>query len=179
MAIRIDVMGMDNMINGVTASIADLLANIDYVPLRESFEAGETVSGVTSDSRAVGLGWMFIAIPGVAVDGHEFIGQALANGCSVIVVQAGSKDRAEYDNLNVWVIEVKDCREAYALIAANCYGNPADDLRLVGITGTNGKTTITYLLEEILIGMGHPVGVIGTVDYRWFGKDCKQYICLA
>lgn len=168
-------MGMNNMTDGDTANIADLLANIDYVPLGKRFRVEETVSGVTSDSRAIELGWMFIAIPGVAVDGHEFIGQALANGCSVLVVQEGSKDRSEYENLNVCVIEVDDCREVYALIASNCYGNPANDLRLVGITGTNGKTTITYLLEEILIGMGHPVGVIGTVDYRWFGRDCKQY----
>ncbi len=150
--------------------LAELLAGITYTVAgsQEGCPADlPAVADITVDSREVQPGSLFVAIAGNRQDGHVFIDEAVMRGCAAVMVESG---RVEPEKMACWsscVIEVADSRKAYAGLAAAFYGHPADRLQLVAITGTNGKTTITYLLEQVLIGMGLPVGVIGTVNYRY------------
>lgn len=119
------------------------------------------VTHVTCDSRAAKKGSAFVAFRGFAQDGFRFIGDALDNGASVIVAE---KDFNAPDG--VYKILVKDTRKALPVIADNFYGKPSTKLKMIGVTGTNGKTTITYLIESIVIAAGKSSGVIGTINYR-------------
>ncbi|UCH20148.1 MAG: UDP-N-acetylmuramoyl-L-alanyl-D-glutamate--2,6-diaminopimelate ligase [Deltaproteobacteria bacterium] len=110
---------------------------------------------------------MFVAIPGFVVDGHDFIDQAIQKGAVAVVAQKPVKSRSV-------IIEVDDTRKALAALAAEFYQNPAEHLFLIGITGTNGKTTTAYLGESVLANAGLRVGVIGTVNYRYAGKAFKS-----
>ena len=126
-----------------------------------------SIAGVTSDSRQVKPGWAFVAIPGSQMDGHAFIAQALVQGATVVVV-----DRAlDLTTTPVTCLLVPDTRQALALLAAAFFGHPSRQLRLIGVTGTNGKTTSTYLLEAVLQAHGLTTGVIGTITYRYAGHE--------
>ena len=118
------------------------------------------ITGVTHDSRQVQPGFVFVAIPGFTHDGREFIPQALARG-AVAVVQEGAP-AGGYDG--VPAVDVPDARLALAYLAAQFHGHPSRRLRVVGVTGTNGKTTTTFLVKWILEAAGHRVGLIGTVQ---------------
>ncbi len=150
---------------GVTLSFDVLFSNLDYRCVQNSVESltGNTFSLLTADSRQCREGAVFVAIVGNAGNGHEFVEKAAKNGAALIVVQ----DDQAVANVTCPVISVKDTRHVYSVLAANWYCNPAKSLRLIGVTGTNGKTTVTYLLEDVLRQFGKTVGVIGTVDYRW------------
>lgn len=118
------------------------------------------------DSRKVERGDIFVAIRGAAADGHAFIDMAVSNGAVVVVVEDDAA-RSDYYFLHAAVVKivVPDAREALARMSANFYGNPSRALRLVGVTGTNGKTTTTILLRSILEEDGGPTGLLGTIDY--------------
>ncbi|MFO0774623.1 MAG: UDP-N-acetylmuramoyl-L-alanyl-D-glutamate--2,6-diaminopimelate ligase [Nitrospiraceae bacterium] len=118
------------------------------------------VTKVTDDSRAVGPGTLFIAVKGERVDGHRFIEQAVRAGATAVVAQD------EVAGLSIPVVRVRDSRQALGLLGSRYQGNPASRLRMVGITGTNGKTTTTYLCRALLESVGHKVGLIGTVAYE-------------
>jgi UDP-N-acetylmuramyl-tripeptide synthetase len=116
-------------------------------------------------------GNLFIAVSGQAVDGHRYIPEAEARGCAAILVEQG---RIPPDvKTTVATIEVDDTRTAQGLIAANYYGHPAREMRMIGITGTNGKTTTAYLVEAIIRAAGRP-GVIGTINYRYLSRDDEE-----
>lgn len=117
------------------------------------------VSLVTADSRQVVAGAMFVAIPGMVVDGATYVDQALERGAAVILT-----DRPLGRDLPL--VEVRDARAAMATVAANAFGRPAEKLRLIGVTGTSGKTTTTKMIESILDSTGEPAGLIGTIEYR-------------
>lgn len=121
------------------------------------------VEGVTYDSRKVRPGWAFVAMPGANTNGHNYIESALSNGAAAIIAQT-PPDRGTGDSS--WVV-VKDTRRALGIVASVLHGNPTDKLTLIGITGTNGKTTLTFLLEGILKAAGSVPGVVGTITYRW------------
>ena len=127
--------------------------------------SGITVKKVTNDSRKVERGGLFTALSGYSVDGYKFIDEAIGRGARIIISE---KDFAVKDN--VIKVLVKDTRSAAPLIAANFYRNPSKRLKIVGITGTNGKTTITYIIENILKAAKIPTGVIGTINYRILGR---------
>ncbi len=153
---------------GERGMLADILMDVPYTVLRKGPGRCEemVVTTLQSDSRAVVPGALFFAVTGMATDGHLFVGDAIRRGCAAVVVETGSK----WSVPEAWqgcLIEVDDSRKAYAEAAANFYGRPARRLKLIGITGTNGKTTVSYLVEEILVRLGHQVGVIGTVNYRY------------
>jgi UDP-N-acetylmuramoyl-L-alanyl-D-glutamate--2,6-diaminopimelate ligase len=112
-------------------------------------------------------GGLFVAISGHAADGHDFIDEALAKGASAVVTQKP----VDKDSI---IIVVKNSRKALAAISARFYGNPSEKLFMIGITGTNGKTTTSYLIESILSSAGFRVGVIGTINYRYSGKAFKN-----
>jgi UDP-N-acetylmuramoyl-L-alanyl-D-glutamate--2,6-diaminopimelate ligase len=124
------------------------------------------VTGVQYDSRKVRPGNIFVAIPGTAADGHTFIDNAVQNGAMGVVVQ---DDMARPDSyfLHAGVIKivVSDSRYALGVLAANYHGHPSRRLQLVGVTGTNGKTTTTHLIKSVLEAAGLKVGLIGTIEY--------------
>lgn len=118
------------------------------------------VTGVTDDSRRVMPGTVFVAVRGERVDGHRFLPQALQSGAAALIVQQPQSPET------VPVIRVKDSRRALGLLGSRFYGAPSSRLRMVGVTGTNGKTTITYLTKAVLESAGRKVGLIGTVAYQ-------------
>jgi UDP-N-acetylmuramoyl-L-alanyl-D-glutamate--2,6-diaminopimelate ligase len=124
-------------------------------------ELGTEISGITCDSRHVSPGYVFVAIRGLKTDGNGFVADAIARGAAAIV-SALSGD--EFPDAT-W-IQVADERDALADLAANFHEHPARRLHAIGVTGTNGKTTTTYLIEAILAAAGWPAAVFGTVEYR-------------
>jgi UDP-N-acetylmuramoyl-L-alanyl-D-glutamate--2,6-diaminopimelate ligase len=118
------------------------------------------ISTLTFDSRKVQKDDVFFAVKGTLSDGHVFIGQTIAAGAAVIICQdlPGQRDPA------VTYIEVEDSAAALGIMAANYYGNPSAALKLVGITGTNGKTTIATILFKLFRGLGFDTGLISTVQ---------------
>ncbi len=117
------------------------------------------VATIEFDSRAVSDDSLFVAVKGTQFDGHDYISQAIENGVSAVVCEALPVDRPE----GVTFVQVRKSAEALAIIAANFYGNPSHELTLVGITGTNGKTTTTTLLRDLVSGLDHKVGLLSTV----------------
>ena len=126
------------------------------------------VKGITADSRAVVPGAMFVAVRGVAVDGHKFIGKSLEAGATTIVCEEIPQNA---DSKAVYV-RVADSRDALGRLASRFYGDPSDELTLVGVTGTNGKTTIATLLYEVARLRGHKAGLISTVANIIDGDSC-------
>jgi UDP-N-acetylmuramoyl-L-alanyl-D-glutamate--2,6-diaminopimelate ligase len=120
------------------------------------------VTGLAYDSRQVAPGFVFFAIRGETSDGHDFVEQAGARGAAALVVA-----RPVPGPVGAALIRVRDVRRTMGLWAAHFYGEPSRRLKLVGITGTNGKTTCSYLVESILKAAGLAPGVIGTVNYRY------------
>jgi len=134
------------------------------------------ITGLCSDSRKVQPGNMFAAIKGLMVDGHNYIGQAVAAGCSALLVNHGWQQYVSGDSKwpQVSIIEVEDTKTALGNIAANFYDHPDRQLTVIGITGTNGKTTTSFLLESLLKACGKRPGVIGTINYRYVDKQGKH-----
>ena len=122
------------------------------------------IEGLAYDSRRVRPGFLFVALKGYAQDGHAFIHDAVQNGAVAVVVESFQDESGV--NENVAMIQVPDSRRALSKLAANFYGHPFKAMNLIGITGTNGKTTTSYLLESILLAAGAKPGVIGTINYR-------------
>ena len=123
------------------------------------------VTGVAHDSRQVEPGSVFIALRGKNADGLHFVPQALARGAAAVVAEAEPPADA-----GAWVV-VPDARRALAALAAAFYGNPSRELRVIGITGTNGKTTTAYLLGALFEAAGIRCGILGTVVYRIGGEE--------
>lgn len=117
------------------------------------------ITGICSDSRRVGQGSLFVAIPGFQSDGHQYIRQAMEQGAYAVVAQHAPDCPVPE---GVTLILVDDARRALAQLAAEWYDHPERQLRLVGVTGTNGKTTTTWLIRHILEQRGHKCGLIGT-----------------
>jgi UDP-N-acetylmuramoyl-L-alanyl-D-glutamate--2,6-diaminopimelate ligase len=117
------------------------------------------IAEVTHDSRRVGQGGLFVAIRGLVTDGNQFVEAARKKGAQAVVSEHPPEPGG------TWV-EVEDARLALAVLSAAACGDPADELGLVGVTGTNGKTTTTHLIDAALRAAGEQVGLVGTVHYR-------------
>jgi UDP-N-acetylmuramoyl-L-alanyl-D-glutamate--2,6-diaminopimelate ligase len=126
------------------------------------------VKGISCNSKDVLDDYVFVAIKGNRQDGTRFIDEAIEKGAKAIIVQ-GSRFKVQ-GSKKVSFIEVKDTRKALAKLAAEFYGNPSRKINVIGITGTNGKTTVSYLLEELLNEAGFLPAVIGTINYRFKDK---------
>lgn len=125
-----------------------------------------SVHGIAYDSRKVAKGDVFIAVRGEKTDGHKFIGDAVRRGACAVVFESGSKiteDRTAREGVT-W-IEVRDSRDALACLAHRYFQMPSEGMDVIAVTGTNGKTTTTYLLKSILESWGKKVGLIGTIAY--------------
>ena len=117
------------------------------------------VKSVTADSRRVTPGALFVAVRGTASDGHDFIADAVARGAAAVMVERTPAHVAAP------VVEVTNAAQALALVASRFYGDPAHDLFLYGVTGTNGKTSTTYLVRSIMARTGRQMGIIGTLGH--------------
>jgi UDP-N-acetylmuramoyl-L-alanyl-D-glutamate--2,6-diaminopimelate ligase len=130
------------------------------------------VKGIACDSRQVKPGFVFVAIRGFEADGHDFVGDAIANGAIALVLDMGADlKKVKITNKDITVIIAEDTRKALALMSCNFYGNPSSKFKLIGVTGTKGKTTTTYMIKSILEKEGHKVGLIGTIA-NYIGEEC-------
>jgi UDP-N-acetylmuramoyl-L-alanyl-D-glutamate--2,6-diaminopimelate ligase len=124
------------------------------------------VAGIAYDSRKVGEGYIFVAIKGEKYDGHDYVKDARERGAAVVVAERELSDTGDC------YILVEDGRKALACISNNFYERPSESLTLIGITGTNGKTTTTYILKSVLESWGRNVGLIGTIQYIIKDRVC-------
>ncbi|MGL5615566.1 MAG: UDP-N-acetylmuramoyl-L-alanyl-D-glutamate--2,6-diaminopimelate ligase [Sarcina sp.] len=136
--------------------LKDLLKNSNYTLIKgtDSLE----VNKICYDNRKVTEGDLFLAVKGFKVDGHDFIADAIKKGAKIIVLE----DEIEISE-DVTIVKVDNTRKALAEISSNYFGNPKDKLKLIGITGTNGKTTSAFIIKSILEKAGKKVGLIGTI----------------
>ena len=122
------------------------------------------ISGIHYSSASVRPGGIFVAIKGTKSDGHDYIADAISRGAVAVVAERS------VDTGGVPLIIVRDSRRALARLATTFHGNPSESLTIIVATGTNGKSTVSYFIESVLIAAGFSVGVIGTVNYRYAGK---------
>ncbi len=141
------------------AVLKDLLAEIEYECIRGTLD--REVADIIYDSRKVTPGSMFICITGAIQDGHGYAAAAVQAGASVLMVE---KEVELPEEADVTVIRVRDTHYAMAFASAAFFGNPAQEMKIIGITGTKGKTTTTYLVKSILEHAGRKVGLIGTIE---------------
>lgn len=134
-----------------------LLERLQYEVVQGS--DGTEVTTLVNDSRKVEAGSVFVCISGAVSDGHRFAADVASKGAAAVVVEKDVEVPSD-----VTVIKVADTRYALAFMSAAYFGYPADKLKIIGITGTKGKTTTTYMIRSILEGVGHKVGLIGTIE---------------
>ncbi|KGN01020.1 UDP-N-acetylmuramoylalanyl-D-glutamate--2,6-diaminopimelate ligase [Clostridium novyi A str. 4570] len=137
--------------------VNELLKGLEYEILNGDLEL--EVNSIEYDSRKISENDVFVAIEGFNVDGHKFIEKAINEGAKVIVCSKEIEIQK-----GITYIKVKNTRKALAIMASNLYNNPSKDIKLIGITGTNGKTTSTYMIKSILESAGHSTGLIGTIS---------------
>ena len=140
--------------------LLEIIRECESIQTRGSMDV--EVPNIKYDSRYVTLGDMFIAIEGLKTDGHNYIANAIENGAKVIVMKDGKLDISLIRS-DVTVITTSDTRKFMALAACNFYNHPSRDFKLVGITGTKGKTTTSFMIKSILEKAGRKVGLIGTI----------------
>jgi len=136
--------------------LKEILKGIDYKVIKGNVDI--EINKLQNDNRQVGKDDLFLCVEGFAVDGHSFIKDAYNRGATAIIC---SKDIEELPDCTI--IKVESSRKALAIASSNYYGNPSSKLKMIGITGTNGKTTSTFMIKSILEEAGYKVGVIGTI----------------
>jgi len=156
-------------------SLSSLLQSLKYSCLCGD-PADSFLQTITVDSRKCNEKALFIALRGVASDGHDYVRQVLENGCAAVLVEKDALTPNIYQDAEVCIIAVDDSRLAHALLAEELFAFPARAMCMFGITGTNGKTSISYLLESVLRDAGKQVGVIGTINYRYMAEDDTAHV---
>lgn len=131
-------------------------------------DAAARVAEIVTDSRAARPGALFAALSGSSADGHRFLGAAASAGASALLVESGQGATAPP---GVALVEAANVRRALGAMADCFFGHPSGEVQLVAVTGTNGKTTVTWILEAIVRAAGRVPGVIGTIVCRWDGRE--------
>lgn len=139
-------------------NLSEILNNVDYILLHGG---DKNISHISIDSRNIVKDSLFICISGFSTDGHSFINDACEAGATAIITEKGVMPP-----VGVTVIKVKESRIALAQIANNFYNNPGKNLKLIGATGTNGKTSITFFIQSIIMAYGKKTGIIGTIKTK-------------
>ncbi|MGE0632848.1 MAG: Mur ligase family protein, partial [Pseudobdellovibrionaceae bacterium] len=147
--------------------ITDLKSTTGLVSFNKMSDADFEINQVTSDTRNLAANTLFAAIKGTSRDGHEFLAEAVQKGVSALVVEELNKVPSAFKGS---VIQVKNSREALDRLAASFYSYPSKSLFCVGVTGTNGKTSTTYMVEALLNEAGFPTGVMGTINHHLLAK---------
>ena len=132
------------------------------------------IKNIACNSSKVEKGDLFVAIKGFENDGHDFINEAIKNGAVAILIEEGCDLKSFKVQKDTVVIMAKDTRKALAIVSCNYYNNPSKKFKLIGITGTKGKTTTSYMIKEILEKAGKKVGLIGTLETVINGKKIKE-----
>jgi len=132
---------------------------IDVKVMEISGNPNQEVNNITFDSRRVGSGDVFVAVPGTQVDGHDYIHQAENNGCAVVVCEHFPEKLSP----DITYIKVGNSAEALGKMASAFYDHPSRSLKLIGVTGTNGKTTTVTLLYDLFVDLGYKTGMLSTV----------------
>ena len=149
-----------------------ILAGLEGIKAKGNIEI--EIKGIEKNSKEVKEGYMFVAIKGFSTDGHKYVENAIENGAQCVMLQEGCDIKALNIPENVTILVVKDTREALAKCSSNFYGNPSAHLKLIGVTGTKGKTTTTFMIKDILEKAGKKVGLIGTIATYINGKKIKD-----
>ena len=146
--------------------LADLISILDCPKVQGNLD--REVTGLAYDSRAIAPGQGYVAIRGLQQNGHQFIGEAIAKGATAVVVDNWwpLKGIVTTPQTQPCIIRVQDTRRALSALASQFYGRPSHRLGLIGVTGTNGKTTSTYLIKRVLEAARKKVGLLGTVGYQ-------------
>ena len=152
--------------------LVNILQGLESIKVRGDVEI--EITGIESNSKNIQEGNVFIAIKGFEVDGHKYIEKAIENGAIAIVVDTNCDFKSIKIPKQITVVIVEDTRIATGIIASNYYENPTKSMKLIGITGTKGKTTTTFMVKEILEKAGKKVGLIGTVAIYINGKKYKE-----
>ena len=145
-----------------------ILAGLDGLKAKGSLDVD--VKGIDSNSKNINKDYMFIAIKGFNEDGHKYVNDAIKAGATVIVVEEGCDLKSIKLPKDVTLIMTKDTREALAICSCNFYDNPSRKFKLIGVTGTKGKTTTTFMIKELLEKTGYKTGLIGTIATYINGK---------
>ncbi len=145
--------------------LKDILQGVEYTLLQG--DISQQILGISYDSRKVCAGELFVCIGGFRTDGHRYATGAVEKGAKAILVEHPLENMPPEE---ITVVKTADNRAALAQVSANFYGRPSEALQVVGITGTNGKTTTTYLIRSVLERLGKTVGLIGTIENR-IGKQ--------
>ncbi|OGP54847.1 MAG: UDP-N-acetylmuramoyl-L-alanyl-D-glutamate--2,6-diaminopimelate ligase [Deltaproteobacteria bacterium RBG_13_52_11] len=145
--------------------LARLIRSLDVIESRGIMDVD--ITDISYHSHRVKEGTLFVAIPGTKRDGYHFIEESITRGARAIITE-----QIPLHPVDIPLVVVKDTRKALAQISAEFFSHPSREIRLVGITGTNGKTTTSYLIESIIKAAGKAVGVIGTINYR-LGKKVQ------
>lgn len=132
------------------------------------------IKGIESNSKGVKKDYLFVAIKGFDTDGHQYCGKAIENGATAVMVEEGCDLKSLAIPDGITIIMAKNTREALAICSSNFYGNPSRKFKLIGVTGTKGKTTTTFMIKEILEKAGKKVGLIGTIATYMNGKKVKD-----
>ena len=152
--------------------LKEILIGLENLKLKGDLEL--EISGIESNSKNIKEGYMFVAIKGFAVDGHKYIQNAIENGATAIMIEEGCDLKEIQIPNSITIVMAKDTREALAISSSNFYHNPSKKFKLIGVTGTKGKTTTTFMIKEILEKAGKRVGLIGTIATYINGKKLKE-----
>ncbi len=142
----------------VIMKLETLLNNISALQIQG--DVNKEIIGITADSRNVSQGFLFVAVPGTKIDGHQFIGQAVEQGALAIICSVMPQETSQ----GVCYVKVADCHQVLGLVASAFYGHPSSKLTLAGVTGTNGKTTTATLLYNLFRALGYKCGLLSTVE---------------
>lgn len=144
--------------------LARLIRSLNVIETRGAMDLD--ITDISYHSHRVKEGHLFVAIPGTKQDGHHFIEEVIARGARAVIAEQMPPRLGD-----IPLVAVRDARQALAQVSAEFFAHPSRELTLVGITGTNGKTTTSYLIESIIKAAGKETGVIGTINYRMKGEE--------
>ncbi len=152
--------------------LKEMLVGLEGLKVKGDLEID--IKGIESNSKNVKKNYVFVAIKGFDTDGHQYISSAIKKGAIAVMVEEGCDLKALDIPEGITIVMAKNTREALAICSSNFYGNPSRRFKLIGVTGTKGKTTTTFMIKEILEKAGQKVGLIGTIATYRNGKKVKD-----
>ena len=152
--------------------LKELLVGLEGLKAKGSLDI--EIKGIESNSKDIKEGYLFVAIKGFSTDGHQYVENAIQNGAVAVIVEEGCDLKSLKIPEEVTIVMAPNTRRALAITSSNFYGNPTKKFKLIGVTGTKGKTTTTFMIKEILEKAGKKVGLIGTIATYINGKKIKD-----